>query len=237
MNSNTFCFVLFSILSIASALAQGPQIATTPESNSSYLQILNRAEIEKLNISLDDKLIIKDLASGARLNAIPVEPGNKKILFADQSGPAQKEFPVSIEPKTHYSVIVWGDFAEIPNTAQEESSQKKIYNVRFFQQANEKIQNGKIRVTLANLAQDKTIRIAHEEKLIATVPPNTVQSVKNLPVNLFLAASDQKRIFNLYLSQDEEPDPKNLIIMFWEENGETKYRAVTEKLSVLESAG
>lgn len=202
----------------------------------SFLQIYNAAQIEKLSISINGQEVLPELPPRIRIGATPVKSGNVKILLSNKSGEGSKEFQLQIPPRSHHCLIVWGDFSEIPPEPGQAVSDKKNYNVNILEHKNERLLNNKVRATFVNTAPDKEIRIAHEDKLIASIPKNSLLSVKNLPVNLFLKANDGKRTFALYLSQEEEANPENLIIVFQDAGGTTNFKAFTEKYSIQDEA-
>lgn len=228
---------LLTSLTLACVLvaAHAQENASDPKTEGdSFLQIYNAAQIEKLSISINGKEVLPELPPRIRIGATPVQSGNVKILLSNKSGEGSKEFQLRIPPKSHHCLIVWGDFSEIPPEPGQSVSDKKYYNVNILEHKNEKLINNKVRATFVNTTPDKEIRIAHEDKLIASIPKNSLLSVENLPVNLFLKANDTKRTFALYLSQEEEANPENLIIVFQDAGGNTNFKAFTEKFVVVE---
>lgn len=220
--------ILFAILVFAefhALVAQNP-VGTNPPSAS--LQILNGASPHPISLSFDGKELYPSLKSGARISNFAVTKPAVLLKVQKNGAGDLKEFPLSLTAGKSYTLCLLGDFAPLPPVKAQDGKMKQDFRIQALLLENEGSGGDQVVVRAVNALPDRPVVLARSNLNVLRVNAGQVGVSTKLPAELFLEASDGKTKQNLYLAQ--KPPAANITVIFFEQEGQFSFKAMTERM-------
>jgi hypothetical protein len=206
-----------------SAPAEVPSPETKPYA---HVQILNGISPHKVTLSINGQPLYPGLGPGARISSFGVPLQEWTLDVAKDGSDAVKNFKLKFPRDGFYTVVLTGDFAELPPVAGPDGTKKPDYRVKAAFLANKKPEGDSVDVRIVNGVPNQSVRLLRGKQEQCVALPGESATAANQPADLFVEAVSGETKIPLYIAQ--EPPASNITIVFYQAGQSVGSRAMTE---------
>jgi hypothetical protein len=211
--------------------AQEPTEDNSPpdavEKSFAHVQILNGISPHNVTLSIDGRPVYPGIGPGTRISSFGLPEREWKLEIGKDGSEAKKEFKLRFPREGFYTVVLTGDFAELPPVAGADGVSKPDYRVKASFLANKKPAGSTVDVRVVNGAGKGSVRLMRDKQEQCAAPPGDTATAANQPADLFMEAVHEDVKIPLYIAQ--EAPAANLTIVFYKEGETTNFRAMAER--------
>lgn len=191
-----------------------------------YVQILNGISPHKVTLSINGRPTYPGIGPGTRISSFGLADREWKLQVGKDGTEASKELTVQFPREGFYTLVLTGDFEELPPVAGSDGTKKPDYRVNASFLANKKPADAAVDVRVVNGTSRGPLRLLREKKEQVVADPGQTATAANQPADLHMEAVHEGQTIPLYIAQ--EPPAANLTVVFYEEGETTNFRAMAE---------
>jgi hypothetical protein len=217
------------LLSVLSADGRAQEAAPEEEGKPyAYVQILNGIAPPKVALLVDGRVPYPALSPGARITSFGLPKNTWTLKLTKDGSEAEKEFTLKFPRGGFYTVVLTGDFAELPAVASPDGTKKPDHRVKASFLANKKPGGANIDVRVVNGTTKESVRLLRGGKEQCVAAPGESATAEAQPAkDLFMEAVVGNEKIPLAIAQEDPAS--NLTIVFYESGSTVGFRAMKER--------
>lgn len=229
MNVTKLLFCAGLLVSVLCAGGRAQEAAPQEEGKPhAYVQILNGIAPSKVALLVDGRVPYPALSPGARITSFGLPKNTWTLKLTKDGSEAEKEFTLKFPREGFYTVVLTGDFAELPSVASPDGTKKPDYRVKASFLANKKPAGANIDVRVVNGTTKDSVRLLRDGKDQCVAAPGESATAEAQPAKgLLMEAMVGNDKIPLAIAQDDPAS--NLTIVFYENGSTVGFRAMKER--------